>query len=242
MTDETFVCLSRGWCEHLAKLSGNAVKLYNWFLIKARFCGPDKGKVPASFREIALGLGLHFQSVHRAAKELRPRYITWEAAKNQHGVTIFTVQRYKAIEDFAVSRRAKSTLTADRQHVDSTPPNPNKQQELLTPNKEDKVGEVAVATPATLLGEEWEIFGVERPIGPPNFQRFWKSIYEHRNRQPLSELMEDCIQGWQATGSDERPQFVPRPFYAVKREVEKRERHEAEQGQEREMVKARIPA
>ncbi len=238
MTDETFVCLSRGWCEHLAKLSGNAVKLYNWLLIKAKFSGPDKGKVAASFRDIGMELRVHFQTAYKAAQELRPRYITWEPAKNQYGVTVFTVSRYKAIEDFAVSRRAKSRLTADRQHVDSTPPNQHKQQELLAPKKGDKVGEEAVATPSTLLGEEWKIFGVERPIGPPNFQRFCKSNYEHRNRQPLSELKEDCIQGWQATGSDERPQFVPRPFYVVKREVEKRERQETAQGQEREMVRA----
>ena len=92
------------------------------------------------------------------------------------------------------------------------------------------------------LGEEWKVFGVGRPIGPPNFQRYWKSVFTHCNGQPLSELMEDCIQGWQATGSDERPQFVPRPFYAVKREVEKREREETERCEEREMVKARIPA
>lgn len=241
MTDETFVCLSRGWCEHLAKLSGNAVKLYNWLLIKAKFSGPDKGKITASFREIGMELRVHFQTVHKAAKELRPRYITWEAAKNQHGVTIFTVQRYKAIEDFAVSRRAKSRLTAGGQHVDSTPQNPHEQQELLVPNNGEKVGEEAVATPATFLGEEWKVLGVERPIGPPNFQRYWKSVFTHRNGQPLSELMEDCIQGWQATGSDARPQFVPRPFYAVKREVEKRERQEAERREEREMVKARIP-
>ncbi len=125
------------------------------------------------------------------------------------------------------------------QRVNSTTCNQQKEQELLLSNKGENVQEEAVATPTL---EEWKAIGLERPIGPPNFQRYWKSVYVHRNGQTLSDLMEDCIQGWQATGSDERPQFVPRPFYAVKRKVEKRERQEAERSEEREMVRARIPA
>ncbi len=253
---KTYVPLSRGWRDHLPRLTGNAVKLYNLLLIDAKFAGPNKGKVAMSFADLARELRIHKTSVVRAVRELQPHYIALEPAKNQHSATVFTVKRYKAITDFAGSASAPAKDSAGRkmqpaegvpvakcdQHVSSTARKPNGQQGLSLPNNGEKVGEEAVATPATILGEEWKVLGVGRPIGPPNFQRYWKSVFTHRNGQPLSELMEDCIQGWQATGSDERPQFVPRPFYAVKREVEKRERQEAEQGQEREMVKARIPA
>ncbi len=263
---KTYVPLSRGWRDHLPKLTGNAVKLYNLLLIDAKFAGPNKGKVAMSFADLARELRIHKTSVVRAVRELQPHYIALEPAKNQHSATVFTVKRYKAITDFAGSasapakgsagstsapakgsagckmRPAEGLLVAKcDQHVYSTARKPNGQQGLLAPNNGEKVGEEAVATPATLLGEEWKVLGVERPIGPPNFQRYWKSVFTHRNGQPLSELMEDCIQGWQATGSDARPQFVPRPFYAVKREVEKRERQETERCEEREMVQARIP-
>ncbi len=190
MTDETFECLSRGWCEHLAKLSGNAVKLYNWLLIKAKFCGPDKGKVAASFREIGMELRVHFQTVHEAAKELRPKYITWEAAKNQHGVTIFAVQRYTAIEDFAVSRRAKSTLTADRQHVDSTPPNPHKQQELLAPNNKENRDKGAFPSGTH---EAWDYAKgkfVERYTQEPDWsaKKHWQQLLRFMKKHPLEEF------------------------------------------------------
>ncbi len=253
---ETYVPLSRGWREHLAMLSGNAVKLYTLLLIDAKFAGPNKGKVAMSFADLARELRIHKTSVVRAVRELQPHYIALEPAKNQHSATVFTVKRYKAITDFAGSASAPAKDSAGRkmqpaegvpvakcdQRVSSTARKSNGQHGLLLPNNGEKVGEEAVATPATLLGEEWKVLGVERPIGPPNFQRYWKSVFTHRNGQPLSELMEDCIQGWQATGSDARPQFVPRPFYAVKREVEKRERQEAERREEREMVRAKVLA
>ncbi|MCH7986006.1 MAG: hypothetical protein IH847_05405 [Acidobacteria bacterium] len=91
------------------------------------------------------------------------------------------------------------------------------------------------------LGEEWVVLGVDTPIGSPNFQRFWKSIYEHRNGQPLSRLMETCAQGWWATGKKKK-QHVPPPFWEAKRRVEERERQETERCQEREMVRAKVPA
>ena len=190
MTDETFVCLSRGWCEHLAKLSGNAVKLYNWLLIKAKFCGRDKGKVAASFREIGIELRVHFQTVHKAAKELMPKYITWEAAKNQHGVTIFTVQRYKAIEDFAVSRRAKSRLTAEGQHVDSTPPNPHEQQKLLAPNNGENVDKSASPSGTHDVWEYAKGKFVERYGQEPDWsaRKHWQQLLRFVKKHSLEEF------------------------------------------------------
>ncbi len=151
-TSETYVPLSRGWRAHLRKLSGNAVKLYNLLLIDAKFSGDAKGTVAATFRELAEDLNIHRQSAFKAAKELRPHYLTWTPAINQHDLTVFTVQRYKAIADFAVSCRTDGSPPAVSRRTDgeelpshiglrqgySTPRNPNKQQGLQTPNNERK--------------------------------------------------------------------------------------------------------
>lgn len=112
-----------------------------------------------------------------------------------------------------------------------------------TKETRNKKQEVAVATASeNVLGEEWKILGVKLPIGSPNFQRFWKSVYSRRNGKSVSVLMEECIQGWLATGSETRKQYVPPPFYEAKRRIEKRERKGETTEDSREMVRARIPA
>lgn len=158
LTDETYVPLSRGLEAHLPKLSGLAVKLYIKSLIRAKFSGPDKGKFSASFSDLALELGVHYQSVYKAAKELKPYYITWKPARNQYGGTVFEVQRFKTVEDFALSHTTKSNtkseVKASRKQGKSTPSNPQEQQGLLVPNngnngkngkKETLPSEVALA-------------------------------------------------------------------------------------------------
>ena len=112
MKPESYAPVSRGLRQHLTTMSGNAVKLYLELLLSAAFAGPNKGQVAITFAELALNLNQHKQTIHKAARELRPYFITWEAAKNQHGVTVFTVQRFKSIKDFAVSRTAHSEVTA----------------------------------------------------------------------------------------------------------------------------------
>ena len=119
----TYVPVSRGLRSHLATMSGNAVKLYLELLLSAAFSEPNKGQVAVTFADLALTLGMHKQTIHKAARELRPYFIDWKAATNQHGVTVFTVQRYKSIRDFAVSRRTHGdNLPYEKttQRVDST--------------------------------------------------------------------------------------------------------------------------
>lgn len=164
VSQETFVTLSRGLRDHLQNLSGIAVKLYILLLILAKFSGRHKGKVAASFKDLSLELRVHHQTVYKAAQELKPVYITWEPAKNQHSVTVFSIQKYKTIGDFASSRRAnskaksctKSEATAWGRQGDSTPRKSKGQHELLDRNKENKGDVVSSASQTSALAQAKE--------------------------------------------------------------------------------------
>ena len=145
-SSESYAPFSRGFRKHLAEMSGNAVKLYVELLLAADFAGPRKGQVAATFAELAARLKMHRTTVYKAARKLRPRYITWEGAKNQLDTTIFTIQKYKAVEDFACSRRATSGETAGERRGNgrgtALPATGSEHRELPTPkkfnNKENK--------------------------------------------------------------------------------------------------------
>ena len=76
-TSETYVPLSRGLDEHLAGLSGNAVKTYIHLLINAAHAGRSKGTYAATFGDVASRLRLHYQTVRRAIAELKGRYVEY---------------------------------------------------------------------------------------------------------------------------------------------------------------------
>ena len=112
VSTESYVPVSRGLRGHLPKLSGNAVKLYLELLLSATFSGPHKGQVATTFAELGRNLRMHRQTVFKAAQKLRPYFVQWEGAKNQYDTTIFTVQKYKSVKDFAVSRTTDGEVTA----------------------------------------------------------------------------------------------------------------------------------
>ena len=152
-TTETYVPLSRGLDEHLAGMSGTALKIYIHLLINSVHAGPDKGKCAKGFNEIAARLSLSYEAVRRTVKELKPRYLTYKPAKNQHGVTVFTLTKYKTVSDFAPLKSAPlknegSTDAADEllpspttEHRRSNPRSPLKARGLRVPKKDKKLKE-----------------------------------------------------------------------------------------------------
>jgi len=118
-SSESYQPVSRGLRKHLAALPGNAVKLYVELLLAADFAGPHKGQVAATFAELATRLKMHRITVFKAAKKLEPRYITWDRAKNQFDTTIFTVQKYKSVKDFACSRGTTGEVQARYKRANS---------------------------------------------------------------------------------------------------------------------------
>ena len=150
-TSETYVPLSRGLDEHLTSMSGTALKVYIHLLINSVHAGPDKGKCAKGFSEISAQLGLSYEAVRRAVKELKPRYLTYKPAKNQHSVTVFKIIKYKVASDFAPLRSAAiknegSTDAAEEllpspatEHRRSNPRSPLKDKELRVPKKDKKV-------------------------------------------------------------------------------------------------------
>jgi hypothetical protein len=212
-TAETYVPLSRGIREHLCKLSGNAVKVYIYLLTTASFAGPKRGQVVTSFEDLASDLGMHRSTVYKATRKLRPYYVEWAPAKNQHDVTIFTIQKYKSVEDFAYSRTATSRETAGKRQVDGTRRNGMSQKDLAHPNKPYKPNKAKSA-----CNWPWEVIGIP-PTFNSEFNLFWESCYANRNGYTLSRAMRDCANAWESEGGT-----VPGPFFAVKAEIVKHER------------------
>ena len=150
-TTETYVPLSRGLDEHLAGVSGTALKVYIHLLINSVHAGSDKGKCAKGFSDISAHLSLSHEAVRRAVKELKPRYLTYKPAKNQHGVTVFEIAKYKTVSDFSPLRSAAiknegSTDAADEllpspatEHRRSNPRSPLKAKELRVPKKDKKL-------------------------------------------------------------------------------------------------------
>lgn len=204
MTDETYVPLSRGLEAHLPKLSGLALKLYIKSLIRAKFTGLNKGKFSASFSDLALELGVHYQSVYKAAKELKPYYITWKPARNQYGGTVFEVQRFKTVEDFALSHTTKSStkseVKASRKQGKSTPSNPHEQQGLLVPNNGNKGKNEKKETLPSEAAPAWDHAKakfLERYGQEPDWsaQKHWQGVLRFVKKHSLEEFKKrwDCF-------------------------------------------------
>ena len=103
-TTETYLPLSRGIREHLPKMVKEcrlARYVYDLLLIDAHHTGELRGKVAISIREIATFLGINYYTAYNAVRWLKDNgYITYESAKNQNSATLFTIEKYKTVEDF----------------------------------------------------------------------------------------------------------------------------------------------
>jgi hypothetical protein len=233
-SSESYAPVSRGLRQHLAKMSGNAVKLYLELLLSAAFAGPNKGQIAVSFAELAMSLKMHRQTVHKAARKLRPYFIEWEPAKNQHDVTVFKIQKFKSIKDFAVSRTAHSEVTADDlpdeksdklyasevtapsviDTNDNGLPGPKK---LKKPKKEA----AAAALPKT-EDSVWNFLEIH-PCGPLSFRSLLEAGWATRNSGPYSPLVGNALDAWEAA-EGQRPNGCVPLFRALAklRENEKR--------------------
>jgi hypothetical protein len=204
ISSESYAPVSRGLLEHLPTMSGNAVKLYLDLLLNAAFSGPNKGQVAVSFAELALKLRMHKQTVHAAARELRPYFIDWSGAKNQHSVTVFVIQKYKSIKDFAVSRAAHTEVTASHlpdekidQRVNSALTAPfatdTNHSELTTPKKPKKLEKEAAARQEESV---WNFLKI-RPCGPASFRTILESRWASPGGERRSVLIGESIDAWE---------------------------------------------
>lgn len=232
---ESYAPVSRGLRKHLPTMSGNAVKLYMDLLLSAAFTGPNKGRVAVSFAELALGLQMHKQTVHKAARELRPYFIHWSGVKNQHGVTVFTIQKFKSIKDFAVSRTAhgevptlnlpdekitvpdeKTTQHERKNHPAASAIDTNG-SELDVPKNYKKPKKEAAAANSV-----WDLLEIE-PCGPLSFRFLLESRWASRNGGLVSVLIGETIDAWE-TAEGERLRRAPQLFRELAR-IREREKN-----------------
>jgi hypothetical protein len=215
-SSESYAPVSRGLCEHLPTMSGNAVKLYLDLLLNAAFSGPNKGRVAVSFAQLALKLRMHKQTVHKCARELRPYFIDWTGAKNQHSVTVFMIQKYKSIKDFAVSRAAHTEVTANHLPDEKfTLPDEKidrRERKKLTAPSAIDTNDTELEAPknykkpkieAAACQEEsvWEFLKI-RPCGPVSFRTFLESRWASSNGERRSVLIGECIDAWESANSE----------------------------------------
>jgi len=229
-SSESYAPISRGLRKHLAGLSGNAVKLYLELLLAADFAGPHKGKVAATFTELATRLKMHRITIYKAAKKLKPKYITWEGAKNQLDTTIFTIVKYKSVEDFACSRRTTTVLTASKQRgngmVTAPPATDSANSNLEAPNKLNKPEKLDKRQPCEL----WGLIGIpenDRNLHP-EFRELAEGLFATRNGQSLREFMGVCMDLWQSQGNK-----IPAPFARAARDIRNRESDKQQNTSER---------
>jgi hypothetical protein len=225
-SSESYAPVSRGFRKHLAALSGNAVKLYVELLLAADFSGPHKGQVAATFAELATHLKMHRITVFKAAKKLKPRYITWDSAKNQFDTTIFTIQKYKSVKDFACSRgttsevqandkNATSEVQASTKTLQAQPATHSVDNELEAPKKLKKLEKPKKQQPCEL----WDLIGIpenDRKLHP-EFRELCEGLFAAKGSQPLGDFMGLCMDLWQSQGNK-----IPAPFARAADEIRKR--------------------
>ena len=142
-SENGFVPLSRGIREHLKNFPDSALKLYLSLLVRARFAGPKKGTCVANFSELSEELDMGQAQMQRAANWLRGKYVDYQKAPNQNGITRWTILKYKGmVSDFAPiindssSDRSddRSTEGAPKEHRRSAPSTDMNPQELSVPH------------------------------------------------------------------------------------------------------------
>jgi len=156
-TDETWVPLSRGIEEHLPRMVGGCrAALWLLLLVRAQHSGPNRGKVNATFRELADALGVGYSTAYRAAQDLKKvGLIAYEPAPNQHRPTAFTVSKYKGVGDFHPivalinsEESSKTALinneTAAKKQRKSKPDKVTNISELQDPNNDKNVNKYIV--------------------------------------------------------------------------------------------------
>lgn len=138
---------------------GCRLALYIYLLIGARHAGPQRGKVAMSFADLALFLGVHYQTVYKAAQWLEEEgYITYKPTKNQYGVTVFTVTKYKTVADFlALSPETESEVNAKKRRGKSKSRTASKSKGLQDPNNDKEYKEI-------YSGEVEEVFDAYNTI------------------------------------------------------------------------------
>src|SRR6267154_106340 len=158
--DPGFVKIRRGLLAHLPGMSSNAAKLYLWFHLKAFWQPPKRGRVEASFDDMARGNGWSLKTLQRTIEELETiPFIEVERATNQYELTRIRILKYD-LEEFtsALDKSVQSDTAGvdyaevsgvdkfDCSTVHSKPASQQHQHDLQAPKKVKEVKELKNGT------------------------------------------------------------------------------------------------
>jgi hypothetical protein len=94
----------------------------------------------------------------------------------------------------------------------------------------------AARAAVSLKPEAWTGVGLDRPIGDESFRKFWETTWATKNGHPLSRVMGDAVDNWEASGKR-----VPARFFAQLSEIRKEEKLERAGTQSEIAIEDEIP-
>ena len=216
-----------GILEHQSKM-GMAIWLYLWCLDRITNeqdgLGYVLGGAPVKLKRIADELGRSKRSLNRDLKILRSRYLRlrW----TPYGYVILVLNSRK----FGIWGRAWShTKNGAAQTKSGT---------ALTKNgvsKEDSAVDTAEEQQPSAPFGPWKAIRLDHPVGDKAFREFWETTWASKNGKPLSQVMGDCADIWQAGGGK-----VPGPFFRELTRIRAEERH-APVDRPADIVKLEVP-
>ena len=182
--------------------------------------GIVRGGQPQTDLELAETLGLDRKTTAEHRRRLRKHgYIQAVRTGSGYQYLVAKSKKWALLQERERYRRGKPSPKAPLGEMSEIPAKmseiPAARLEKL-PSRSDvtvdvrKTAAAAAASTPHQNPEAWRAIGLDRPIGHRDFRRLWETSWASRNGRPLSQVMGDCADSWQAAGGK-----VPGPFFAA---------------------------
>jgi len=194
---ESFQPFSRGLIAHMKYLSGNAIKLFTYILLRVKATGEEKGCFSAFVFDCCEDLGWIAKTWYKTLKEI-DSYIEYKNQKSRHHPFTITVKKYKGTNDFYNTPNGNGNSNSNKVYRYQkghgsgtvkplqlpfgngngtvTPSNPQDINDLTPPKKEEKELREKVYIPAL---PETKILCKETPSPQARFVKWFKEKFKN---------------------------------------------------------------
>jgi hypothetical protein len=205
-----------GILEHQDRM-GIAIWTYLWCLDRITYerdgVGYVLGGAPVKIEEIARERRRSVRSIRRDLDRLRGRYLRLQWTPFGYVIHVLNSRKFGLWRPWnspARSGQAQANLAgllarSGRSKEDPAVDPAEKQQQTA-----------AAASPNL---EAWTGIGLDQPVGDPAFRQFWETSWATKNGHPLSVVMGNAADGWEAAGGT-----VPGPFFVRLKAIRQQEK------------------